>query len=195
MYESWILTLQSIGVWSLEKWLICSFIWRTCIFSKLGLRISFRSCQEGLLSSLNVFIFSTPRLNSTILKSSSEWETQKPRSSDIVDLVHVIKVHWSLFFSLSTWQKLNNYLFTVIPTNAGGTVLESARTVLWAYSTKLFSFFLGCSDPYVTMFGLRRQPSNKTLFFCRAEKHTDRTFSVIRWHYSAEWGPSDNISG
>lgn len=64
----------------------------------------------------------------------------------------------------------------VTPTKAGGTVLDRALTVLTAYSTELLSFLLGCSEPYVTIFGFKRHPYKRTPFFCKAMKVAARTF-------------------
>ena len=80
-----------------------------------------------------------------------------------------MSVTWFIIFK---WREASYYVWPpdkkVTPTNAGGTDLESALTVLIACSWILFSFFLGWVDPYVIIFGFNKHPSNKTLFFWRA---------------------------
>lgn len=51
------------------------------------------------------------------------------------------------------------------PTKAGTTVLDKAMTVLVATSYGVIFGLSGWAFPGVTMFGLRRHPSKKMLFY------------------------------
>lgn len=66
----------------------------------------------------------------------------------------------------------------VTPTRAGGTVLLSATTVLYAISLAVILALSGFDVPGVTMFGLSKQPSKKTLFSFKALKTAESTLSV-----------------
>jgi len=66
-----------------------------------------------------------------------------------------------------------------MPTNAGGTVLDKARTVLAPISSALIFSLPALYLPGVTILGFKIHPSRKTLLSFKALKVAARTFSVI----------------
>jgi hypothetical protein len=67
----------------------------------------------------------------------------------------------------------------LMPTKAGGHVLDSATTVLIPISWLVVVALLGWLVPGMTMLGFNRQPSRNTLFSFNALNTSDKTFSVI----------------
>lgn len=74
-------------------------------------------------------------------------------------------------------------------------VLLKAIAVALPTSLAVIVALVGCWDPGVTMLGLSKHPSRKTLLSLRALTTLARTFSVTSWHFWMEWVPSDKISG
>jgi hypothetical protein len=64
------------------------------------------------------------------------------------------------------------------PTNAGGTVLDKAATVLEAISSAVTVALLEFLDPGVTMFGFKRHPSRNTLLSAKHLNVSANTYSV-----------------
>ncbi len=75
---------------------------------------------------------------------------------------------------------------TVTPTIAGGMVLLKAIAVALPTSLAVIVALVGCWDPGVTMLGLSKHPSRKTLLSLRALTTLARTFSVTSWHFWME---------
>ena len=81
------------------------------------------------------------------------------------------------------------------PAKAGGIVLDKAKTVLAAISFEVTFALSGNDKPGVTMFGFKRQPSQKILLSYKALTHAAKTLSVTFYETSILWVPSANISG
>ena len=91
----------SIGIRGFEEGLVGCFVARALVGAELGLGVCLGAGEESGLAGFDLLVFSAPGLDGAVLEGSSEGESQSPRPSDVVDLVHAVQVKRGLFFSLS----------------------------------------------------------------------------------------------